>query len=142
MKKIYEVKNYILTIVSLAIVIGSLFFGVQETRQLLDIMENNMTITSEVGLITTPGNIYIDSEDSTIEAVPEIRDIRYIREAVNRLESNIGSKRVIVFSLILILCLSLGAYYSSVLPSIFPWSSTVISRETILCYIHSQDGAK
>ena len=141
MKKTYTIRNFILALLSMAIIIGGLFFDAHET---LELTENYDYISQSSDSTCLPlrSHLMIKASDSCIISASEVRDVRVVSEVLKRVENNSSSKRIVILSLIICLLISEGAFYTSVLPSIYPWTSFISSRYSIMCYIHNQDGAK
>ena len=142
MKIIYDIKKFILLFLTMAIITGGLFFDVRETSEASDNIGSVLAVTSKVNDNLHRNTNLISARDISIVAALEIRDLRATREVVNRQEVTASAKRIVISSLILCILLSLGAFYTSVLPSIFPWTSLVISRFIAVSYIHLKDGKK
>ncbi len=136
------IRKFILVLLTMAIITGGLFFDVRETSEVYNNIGTMAAVSSRVDDNAHNNSSIISARDISIVAALEIRDLRAAREVVNRQELTTRAKRVVVFSLILYILLSLGAFYASVLPSIFPWTSIVISRFIAVSYIHLKDGKK
>ena len=142
MKTTSGIRKFILLFLTMAIIAGGLFFDVREMREVSDSLGTLTTISSKTNDNPHRSSDIISARDISKVAALEIRDLRAAREDVNSQEIPASAKRIVVFSLILCLLLSLGAFYTSVLPSIFPWTSLVISRFIAVSYIHLKDGKK
>ena len=142
MKKTYLIRNFILALLSMAIIIGGLFFDAHETLELSENYDYIAQSSSETTCLPLRAHLMIKASDSCIISASEVRDVRVVSEVLKRIENNSSSKRIVILSLIICLLISEGAFYTSVLPSIYPWTSFISSRYSIMCYIHNQDGAK
>lgn len=142
LKQVSGIKTAILLFLTLAIIAGGLFFDAHNIENLSDHFGHGVTTSSESSTLPLRTNTYIKDSDMFIMAASEVRDVRAVSEVIKRLEQGSTSKRVLVLSLILCILISEGAFYTSVLPSIFPWTDVICSRRTMIQYIHSQDGAK
>ncbi len=131
-----------LVFLAMAIITGGLFFDVCGTGEMSDGLMALTAVSSKVEDSLHYSSSIISAKDISIVAALETRDLRAAREVVNRQVITARAKRIVVISLFLYILLSLGAFYSSVLPSIFPWTSLVISRFIAVNYIHLKDGKK
>lgn len=136
------IKKFILLFLTMAIIAGGLFFDVRKAKEALGEYERVSSASSDMGEYSRSTTKFISARDIAISAALEVRDLRAGRDVVSRQEISTGSKRIIVISLILFILLAIGAFYTSVLPSIFPWTSLVISRFIAVNYIHLKDGKK
>ena len=135
-------KSFILFILAWTIIVGGLFFGVHETLENSDQFSILAEDYSDSHSLPLHDNLYTRSDSSFIVSVSEVRDVRAVSEVLKRIENNSSSKRIVILSLIICILISEGTFYTSVLPSIYPWTSFISSRHSIMCYIHNQDGAK
>ena len=135
-------KSFILFFLAWTIIVVGLFFGVHETLEHSDQFSILAEDYSDSHSLPLHDNLYIRSDSSFIVSVSEVRDVRAVSEVLKRIENNSSSKRIVILSLIICILISEGAFYTSVLPSIYPWTSFISSRHSIMCYIHNQDGAK
>lgn len=142
MKKSYAFRNFTLALLSMVIIIGGLFFDVHETLELTEGYECLSQLSSETSCLPRRSHLMLKASDSCIISASEVRDIRVVSEVLKRIENKSYSKRTIVVSLIICFLISEGAFYTSVLPSIYPWTNFISSRHSIMCYIHNQDGSK
>ena len=142
MKITSGIRQFMLVFLTMAIITGGLFFDVHKTREVSDNLEILTTVSSNANHNSHSRSSIISTRDISIVAALETRDLRSTREVVNRQEITASAKRLVVISLILYILLSLGAFYSSVLPSIFPWTSLITSRFIAVNYIHQKDGKK
>ena len=142
MKTLSGIKKIILVVLAMAIITGGLFFDVRGTGEMSDGLMALTAVSSKVDDSLHYSSSIISAKDISIVAALETRDLRAAREVVNRQVIIARAKRIVVISLFLYILLSLGAFYSSVLPSIFPWTSLVISRFIAVNYIHLKDGKK
>ena len=142
MKITSGIKKFILVFLAMAIVTGGLFFDVRGTGEMSDDIMALTAVSSKANDSLHNSSSIISAKDISIVAALETRDLRAAREVVNRQVITARAKRIVVISLFLYILLSLGAFYSSVLPSIFPWTSLVISRFIAVNYIHLKDGKK
>ncbi len=142
MKITSGIKKFILIVLTLVIITGGLFCDARETGEVSDNLGSLTTVSSSVNDKLHSNSNFISARDISIVAALETRDLRVAKEVVSRQELAASAKRIVVLSLILCILLSLGAFYSSVLPSIFPWTSIVVSRFIAISYIHQKDGKK
>lgn len=142
MKITSGIRKFIFVFLTMAIVAGGLFFDVSKASELSDNLEVLATASSNAACNSPGRSSIISARDISIVAALETKDLRPTREVVNRQEITASAKRIVVISQILCILLSLGAFYTSVLPSIFPWTSLIISRFIAVNYIHLKDGKK
>ena len=142
MRKVADMKKFILLIIAVVIVVGGFYFDVQETHELYDNMGYSLTAYSDDFGAPLHSAISIKSATAIIAVVAEIKDAGIIREALKRFENRSSSKRILIITLIIFLCLSFGRFFLNVLPSVFPWTDIISSRRSIISYIHLQDGEK
>ena len=142
MKITTTIRKVILVFLTMAIITGGLFFDVCETSEVSDDLGALTTVSSKTNNNPYDGSNIISARDISIVVALETRDLRATREVVNRQVITARAKRIIVISLFLYILLSIEAFYSSVLPSIFPWTSIVISRFIAVSFIHLKDGKK
>ena len=135
-------KSFILFILAWTIIVGGLFFDAHETLELTEDYDYILQSSSEATCLPLRSHLMIKASDSCIISASEVRDVRVVSEVLKRIENNSSSKRIVILSLIICILISEGAFYTSVLPSIYPWTSFISSRHSIMCYIHNQDGAK
>ena len=134
--------SFILFILAWTVIIGGLFFDVHETLEYSERQCISAEVNADNRSLPLHSNQYIKSGSTFIVSTPEVRDVRTISEVLKRMENNSSCKRIIILSLVLYILICEGAYYASVLPSIFPWTSIISSRCSTICYIHNQDGEK
>lgn len=136
-------KNSILLfVITLTIILGSLFFGVRESLELSEsYVETAFADAANTSLPMTE-NVLIKASECSIVAVAEVRDVKAVSEVIKRLEKSENTKRVVILTFIICLIISEGAFFKAVLPSIFPWSDVILSRSRIICYIKDKDGEK
>lgn len=142
MKITSGIRKFILIVLTLVIITGGLFCDVRETGEVSDNIGVSATDSSATNDNLHNSSSIISAKDISIVAALETRDLRATREVVNRQVITARAKRIVVISLFLYILLSIGSFYSSVLPSIFPWTSLIISRFIAVCYIHQKDGKK
>ncbi|SEK44697.1 hypothetical protein SAMN04487770_101420 [Butyrivibrio sp. ob235] len=132
----------LLFILTMAIIAGGLFFDAHETAELSDYYGNRVVTCADCVIYPLKPVNFFKANDSFIIDASEVRGVRAVSEVIKRLENSAASKRIVILSLILCILISEGAFYTSVLPSVFPWTNIICSRRTLIRYIHSQDGAK
>ena len=142
MKQTSGIKTILLLILMLGIIAGGLFFDIQETIDFSNTYSNEESISSDSGTLPLRQTHIIESRNLYIVAASEVKDVRSVDEIIKNLSKTSSEKRIIILRLILCILISEGAFFISVLPSVFPWTSIVCSRRTIIQYIHGQDGAK
>ncbi len=142
MKITSGIRKFILIVLTLVIITGGLFCDVLETGEVSDNLGTLATVSSATNDNLHNSSSIISAKDISVVAALETRDLRATREVVNRQVITARAKRIVVISLFLYILLSIGSFYSSVLPSIFPWTSLIISRFIAVSYIHQKDGKK
>ena len=135
-------KNSILLIILFTIVVGGIFFDAHESLELSDWFSYG--VTAEQSRTSEPlnANSYINYNITHILSAAEIKDVSILGEVIKKLERSSSNKRIVILTLILCFFLSIGTYFKCNLPSIFPWTSVICSRNNIMIYIHEQDGLK
>ena len=119
-----------------------LFFGVHETLERSDRFSLMAEGGSERQNLLAQTNLYIKSGSSFLVAASEVRDARVIPEVIKQLEKNSKGDRIALFTLVLFLLAVAGSFYISDTTHVYPWTSIISSRRSIICYIHNQDGNK
>lgn len=135
-------KNSILLLILLTIVVGGIFFDAHESLELSD--QFGYGVAAEESRTSRPlnANSYVNYNIAHILSAAEIKDVSILGEVIKKLERSSSNKRIVVLTLILCFFLSIGVFFKSNLPSIFPWTSVICSRDNIMIYIHEQDGLK
>ena len=137
-----NLKRCILLIITVVIVIGSFYFDVKKTNEIVNDISYISNFSSDEYDIPLRGNISANRITPIIAVEAEVKNTELIRESLNRAKSSSTKKRILVFTLILLLCISFGVLFLNALTSIFPWTDIISSRRSIISYIHMQDGAK
>jgi len=135
-------KNSILLLILLTIVAGGIFFDAHESLELSD--RFGYGVAAEESQTSRPlnANSYVNYNIAHILSAAEIKDVSILGEVIKKLERSSSSKRIVVLTLILCFFLSIGVYFKSNLPSIFPWANVICSRNNIMTFIHDKDGLK
>ena len=135
-------KNSILLLLLFTIVIGGIFFDAHESLELSDRFDYG--IATEQSRTSEPlnANSYVNYRSTHVLSAAEIKDISILGEVIKKLERSSSNKRIVILTLILCFFLSIGVFFKSNLPSIFPWTNVICSMNNIMLYIHEQDGLK
>ena len=135
-------KNSILLLLLFTIVIGGIFFDANESLELSDWFSYG--IATEQSRTSRPlkANSYVNYSSTHVLSAAEIKDVSILGEVIKKLERSSSSKRIVVLTLIICFFLSIGVYFKSNLPSIFPWANVICSRNNIMTFIHDKDGLK
>ena len=135
-------KNSILLLILFTIVVGGIFFDAHESLELSDWLSNNAITEQSDTSSSLNLDCYVDSSNAYVLSVAEIKDVSIFSEVIKNLERNTSNKRIVVLTLFLCLFLSICFYFKSNLPSIFPWTNVICSRNNIITFIHDKDGLK
>ena len=135
-------KNSILLLLLFTIVIGGIFFDANESLELSDWF--GYGIATEQSRTSEPlnANSYVNYRSTHVLSAAEIKDISILGEVIKKLERSSSNKRIVILTLILCFFLPIGTFFKSNLPSIFPWTNVICSRNNIMTYIHDKDGLK
>ena len=135
-------KNSILLLILFTIVLGGIFFDAQESLELSD--RFGCGVAAEESRTSRPlnANYYVNYNIAHVLSAAEIKDVSILAEVIKKLERSSSNRRVVVLTLILCFFLPIGTFYKSNLPSIFPWTNVICSRNNIMTYIHDKDGLK
>ena len=135
-------KNSILLLIVFTIVVGGIFFDAHESLELSDWFSYG--ITTEQSRTSEPlnANSYVNYNIAHILSAAEIKDVSILGEVIKKLERSSSNKRIVILTLILCFFLSIGTFFKCNLPSIFPWTNVICSRNNIMTYIHDKDGLK
>lgn len=135
-------KNSILLLVVLVIVVSGIFFDAHESMEFSSYFGyDGITEQSEASNPLT-ANSYENCRLAHVLSVAEIKDVSVLSEVIKKLERSSSNRRIVVLTLILCLFLPISTFYKSNLPSIFPWTNVICSRNTVMTFIHDQDGLK
>ncbi len=135
-------KNSILLLVVFVIVVSGIFFDVHESMEFSSYFGyDGITEQSEASNPLT-ANSYENCRLAHVLSVAEIKDVSVLSEVIKKLERSSSNRRIVVLTLILCLFLPISTFYKSNLPSIFPWTNVICSRNTVITFIHDQDGQK
>ena len=142
MKPMYSerIKTFLLSLFAIAVILDGLFFGAYEAQQFST--RYNFTCESVPTDAPLQSSLTLDSTSSYMLNASEVKDVTVLHDIVKKLEMRSGSKRIVILSLILCILLTEGSFFSSVLPSLFPWTNTIVSRVKLINYIHHKDGKK
>lgn len=142
MKYGMNAKNLILHIIVLAVILGGIFFDAGESLELSDRIGYILN-TDEAGT-TDPltASYYVNYNEAKVLSAAEIKDVSVLTEVIKKLERSSSNKRIVVLTLILCFFLSIGTFFKSNLPSIFLWTNVICSRNSVMVFIHDQDGLK
>ena len=135
-------KNSILLLILLTIVAGGIFFDAHESLELSDRFGYGTAAEESQASKPLPANCYINYSIAHVLSAAEIKDVSILSEVIKKLERSTSNKRIVVLTLILGFFLSIGVFFKSNLPSIFPWTNVICSRNTVMTFIHDQDGLK
>lgn len=135
-------KNSILLLILFTIVVGGIFFDAHESLELSDWLSNNAITEQSDTSSSLNLDCYVDSSNAYVLSVTEIKDVSVFSEVIKNLERSTSNKRIVVLTLFLCLFLSICFYFKSNLPSIFPWTNVICSRNNIITFIHDKDGLK
>jgi len=135
-------KNSILLLILFTIVVGGIFFDAHESLELSDWLSNNAITEQSDTSSSLNLDCYVDSSNAYVLSVAEIKDVSIFSEVIKNLERNTSNKRIVVLTLFLCLFLYICFYFKSNLPSIFPWTNVICSRNNIITFIHDKDGLK
>ena len=135
-------KNSILLLIVFTIVVGGIFFDAHESLELSDWFSYG--IATEQSRTSEPlnANSYVNYNIAHILSAAEIKDVSILGEVIKKLERSSSNKRIVILTLILCFFLSIGTFFKCNLPSIFPWTNVICSRNNIMTYIHDKDGLK
>ncbi|MBE5826598.1 MAG: hypothetical protein E7307_08170 [Butyrivibrio sp.] len=136
------VKNSILLLVLFAIVVGGIFFDANESLELSDRFDYRLAADMSRTSGPLNANCYVNHNISHVLSAAEIKDVSILTEVIKKLERSSSNKRIVILTLILCFFLSIGTFFKSNLPSIFPWANVICSRNTVMTFIHEQDGLK
>ena len=144
MKQRLLTKNSILLLILFTIVVGGIFFDAHESLELSDRLGYATVTASEDSQAAGPLNAdrYVNYSIAHVLSAAEIKDVSVLSEVIKKLERSSSSKRIVVLTLILCFFLSIGTFFKSNLPSIFPWTNVICSRNNIITFIHDKDGLK
>ena len=135
-------KKSILLLVVFAIVVSGIFFDAHESMEFSSHFGyDGITEQSEASNPLT-ANSYVNYRLAHVLSAAEIKDVSVLSEVIKKLERSSSNRRIVVLTLILCFFLSIGTFFKSNLPSIFPWASVICSRNTVITFIHDQDGLK
>lgn len=135
-------KNSILLLVVFVIVVSGIFFDAHESMEFSSYFGyDGITEQSEASNPLT-ANSYENCRLAHVLSVAEIKDVSVLSEVIKKLERSSSNRRIVVLTLILCLFLPISTFYKSNLPSIFPWTNVICSRNTVMTFIHDQDGLK
>ena len=135
-------KNSILLLILFTIVVGSIFFDAHESLELSDCFGYGAAAEESQTSRPLKANSYVNYNIAHILSAAEIKDVSILGEVIKKLERSSSNKRIVILTLILCFFLSIGTFFKCNLPSIFPWTSVICSRNNIMLYIHEQDGLK
>ena len=135
-------KNSILLLILLTIVVGGIFFDAHESLELSN--QYGYGVATEESGASEPltANCYVNYNIAHVFSAAEIKDVSILSEVIKKLERSTSNKRIVVLTLILCFFLSIGVFFKSNLPSIFPWTNVICSRNTVMTFIHDKDGLK
>ncbi len=135
-------KKSILLLVVFAIVVSGIFFDAHESMEFSSHFGyDGITEQSETSNPLTT-NSYVNYRLAHVLSAAEIKDVSVLSEVIKKLERSSSNRRIVVLTLILCFFLSIGTFFKSNLPSILPWASVICSRNTVITFIHDQDGLK
>ena len=135
-------KKSILLLVVFAIVVSGIFFDAHESMEFSSHFGyDGITEQSETSNPLTT-NFYVNYRLAHVLSAAEIKDVSVLSEVIKKLERSSSNRRIVVLTLILCFFLSIGVFLKSNLPSIFPWTNVICSRNNIMTYIHDKDGLK
>ncbi|SFQ13634.1 hypothetical protein SAMN04487928_12029 [Butyrivibrio proteoclasticus] len=135
-------KNSILLLILFTIVVGGIFFDAHESLKLSDWFGYGAAVEESQTSRPLKANSYVNYNITHILSAAEIKDVSILGEVIKKLERSSSNKRIVILTLILCFFLSIGTFFKCNLPSIFPWTSVICSRNNIMLYIHEQDGLK
>ena len=135
-------KNSILLLILLTIVAGGIFFDAHESLELSDWFSYGAAAEESQTSRPLKANSYVNYNIAHLLSAAEIKDVSILGEVIKKLERSSSNKRIVILTLILCFFLSIGVFFKSNLPSIFPWTNVICSRNNILTYIHDKDGLK
>ena len=135
-------KNSILLLILFTIVVGGIFFDAHESLELSDWFGYGAAAEESQTSRPLKANSYVNYNIAHILSAAEIKDVSFLGEVIKKLERSSSNKRIVILTLILCFFLSIGTFFKCNLPSIFPWTSVICSRNNIMLYIHEQDGLK
>lgn len=135
-------KNSILLLILLTIVAGGIFFDAHESLELSDRFGYGTATEESQASKPLTANSYVNYSIAHVLSAAEIKDVSILSEVIKKLERSTSNKRIVVLTLILCFFLSIGVYFKSNLPSIFPWANVICSRNNIMTFIHDKDGLK
>ena len=135
-------KNSILLLILFTIVVGGIFFDAHESLELSDWFGYGAAAEESQTSRPLKANSYVNYNIAYILSAAEIKDVSILGEVIKKLERSSSNKRIVILTLILCFFLSIGTFFKCNLPSIFPWTSVICSRNNIMLYIHEQDGLK
>ncbi|MBE5845798.1 MAG: hypothetical protein E7302_16855 [Butyrivibrio sp.] len=135
-------KNSILLLLLFTIVIGGIFFDAHESLELSNSFGYGTATEESQASKPLTANSYVNYSIAHVLSAAEIKDVSILSEVIKKLERSSSNKRIVVLTLILCFFLSIGVYFKSNLPSIFPWANVICSRNNIITFIHDKDGLK
>ncbi|MBE5832884.1 MAG: hypothetical protein E7306_14250 [Butyrivibrio sp.] len=142
MKYGMNAKNLILHIIVLAIILGGIFFDAGESLELSDRIGYILNTDEADATDPLTASYYVNYNEAKVLSAAEIKDVSVLTEVIKKLERSSSNKRIVVLTLILCFFLSIGIFFKSNLPSIFPWTNVICSRNSVMVFIHDQDGLK
>ena len=142
LKKHAAIKNIIMLLIMLAVIIDGLFFGVRKSIEASECFCIEKTLDSGSNSIPLRRSVLIGAAESYIISVAEVREVKTVSEIIKKLEKSSATKRIVILTLIICILMSEGVLFTTVLPSVFPWTDIILSRLRIICYIQRQDGSK
>ncbi len=135
-------KNSILLLLLFTIVIGGIFFDANESLGLSDRFVRVADMQQAGTSSPLNRNYFANYNSAHVLSAAEIKDASVLYEVIKKLERSSSNKRVVILTLLFSFFLSIGTFCKSNLPSIFPWASVICSRNTVMIFIHDQDGLK
>ncbi len=135
-------KNSILLLILLTVVVGGIFFDARESLELSDSFGYGTATEESQASKPLTANCYVNYSIAHVLSAAEIKDVSILSEVIKKLERSSSNRRIIVLTLILCFFLSIGTFFKSNLPSIFPWTNVICSRSTVMTFIHDKDGLK
>ena len=135
-------KNSILLLILFTIVLGGIFFDAHESLELSDWFGYGAAAEESQTSRPLKANSYVNYNIAHMLSAAEIKDVSILGEVIKKLERSSSNRRVVVLTLILCFFLPIGTFFKSNLPSIFPWTNVICSRNTVMTFIHDQDGLK
>lgn len=137
-------KNLTMLALAFTIMVSAIFFGTHESAVFSKYLDYD--ISSELSNQNMPlapqSSYYSNQSNYHLLTAAEIKDVSVLNEVIKKLERVSINKRIVILTMILSFFLSIGIVANSFLPSIFPWTTVICSRNSIISYIHNQDGLK